>query len=90
MKADPHLKLVKGQRATAPVAGNGAGRPEPVAQEVLSLVSKENRRARQLGPASLEEAKKLLHGLVKELGSQPENLLAETHRLPRHCLVKLF
>lgn len=91
MKVDSHLMLVKGQFAAGP-GDPQTGRPATrgAAPEVVVLVSQENRRAQQLRPAGLEEARKLLHGVTEDLRNRPEEVLAETHRLHGHCLVRLF
>jgi hypothetical protein len=91
MKVDFPLMLVKGQKMAHPQEKRTTGSPfREAAPAVVVLVSQENRRAGQLGPAGLDEAKQLVRGLIQTLGGQAEDSLAETHRLQGHCLVRLL
>lgn len=93
MKVDPHLTLVKGESA-APRCQNSSRRPVPqqagpAFRDLLTLVSQENQRARELQPHSVEAAQRLLTHLITTLKAEPPETLSETHRLQAPYLVKL-
>lgn len=93
MKVDPHLTLVRGE-STAPRCQNSSRPPAspqagPPFRDLLTLVSQENQRARELQPHTVEEAQRLLNHLVTTLKSEPPEILSETHRLPAPYLIRL-
>jgi len=88
MKAEPSLKVVRGQAAS----GKRTRRPKgqiPSPPEVISLISSENERASRLDPHSLEEAQNLLGKLLFQVDQNKENL-DEVHRVQDLCLVRLW
>jgi hypothetical protein len=53
------------------------------------VISRENRQARRLDPASLNEARSLLLEVTWGLSGTPGEALAEVHLLKSPCLVRL-
>lgn len=91
MKVDSHLTLVRGE-STAPRGQNSARPPQHAGapfRDLLTLVSQENQRARELQPHTVEEAQRLLNHLVTTLKSEPPEILSETHRLQTPYLIRL-
>ncbi|MEJ5329870.1 MAG: hypothetical protein WHT07_06935 [Desulfobaccales bacterium] len=93
MKVDPHLTLVRGE-STAPRCQNSSRPPAspqagPPFRDLLTLVSQENQRARELQPHTVEEAQRLLNHLVTTLKSESPEILSETHRLQAPYLIRL-
>jgi len=89
MKAEPSLKVVKGQAAsgTRPRRLN-----QPITQsppEVMSLISQENQKASRLELHSLQEAQNLLEELLFQVGEVRTDL-EEVHLLQERCLVRLW
>ncbi len=89
MKVDPHLTVVKGPEAADAVCRRSPRSGQNSQDGVVILISQENRRAWQVTPTFLKEAKKVLEQVQSRLGETREENLAEVHRLDARCLVKL-
>jgi hypothetical protein len=89
MKAEPSLKVVRGQSASGKRTRRPKGQIPLSPPEVVSLISSENERASRLDPQSLEEAQNLLGKLLFQLEQNKENL-EEVHRVQDLCLVRLW
>ena len=89
MKAEPSLKVVRGQSASGKRTRRPKGQLPHSPPEVVSLISSENERASRLDPQSLEEAQNLLGKLLFQLEQNKENL-EEVHRVQDLCLVRLW
>jgi len=89
MKAEPSLKVVRGQTASGKRTRGPKGQTPQSPPEVVSLISSENERASRLDPQSLEEAQNLLEKLLFQVEQGKENL-DEVHRVQGLCLVRLW
>ena len=91
MKAEPSLKVVKGQVApgTRP-----RGLKRQITQsppEIMSLISLENQKASRLDPHSLQAAQDLLEQLLFQVEEVKGKLeLEEVHQLQERCLIRLW
>lgn len=57
---------------------------------MLVLVSRENRRAQELHPRSLQEAQRLLERLLLTLREEPVEAVSDSHRLQAPSLIRLL
>jgi hypothetical protein len=89
MKAEPSLKVVRGQAASGKRTRRPKGQTPHSPPEVASLISSENERASRLDPHSLEEAQNLLEQLLFQVEQGKEHL-DEVHRVQNLCLVRLW
>jgi len=89
MKAEPSLKVVRGQSASGKRTRRPKGQRPQSLPEVVSLISSENERASRLDPHSLEEAQNLLEKLLFQVEQDREDL-DEVHRVQDLCLVRLW
>ena len=90
MKIDPHLTLIKRlEAADGGRPGHSRQSPQQTRDGVVLLVSQENRRACQLIPTSLVEAKELLERVQRNLKAAEKETLAEVHHVEAQCLVRL-
>ncbi|MEW6659846.1 MAG: hypothetical protein AB1424_14400 [Thermodesulfobacteriota bacterium] len=89
MKAEPSLKVVRGQAASGKRTRRPKGQIPHAPPEVVSLISSENERASRLDPHSLEEAHHLLEQLLFQV-EQGKGNLEEVHRVQNQCLVRLW
>jgi hypothetical protein len=89
MKAEPSLKVLRGQAASGKRTRRPKGKIPHSPPEVVSLISSENERASRLDPHSLEEAQNLLEKLLFQVEQSKENL-EEIHRVQDLCLVRLW
>jgi hypothetical protein len=90
MKIEPPLMVAKGQAASGsgPQPGMRTASP-PARKGIVTLISAENRLARQHDLKTLEEAKRLITEVQGGLQAGPGETLAAVHRLEPRCLVKL-
>lgn len=90
MKLGPNFFLLRGPAATG-TTPQRSPRPSPteLADGGVILISRENRRAWQSVPKSLQKAQEVLQRVMGHLAEVREDALAEVHQLKARCLVKL-
>lgn len=90
MKVEVNLTLVKGQEATGDGPQRGSRPLRQASSPVFELlISEENQQARRLDPASLPEARTLLHKVSRQLTKAPGEVAGKVHLLDSSCLVRL-
>jgi hypothetical protein len=89
MKAEPSLKVVKGQAASGTRPRRLKRQIIPSPPELMSLISLENQEASRLELHSLEEAQDLLEKLLLQV-EQVKADLEEVHQLQERCLIRLW
>ena len=89
MKAEPSIKVVKGQAASGTKARRRKQLMTPPPVEVMSLISLENQEASRMDLHSLEEAQGLLEKLLFQV-EEVKGQLEEIHQLQERCLVRLW
>ena len=89
MKAEPNIKIVKGQPASETRTRRLKQPMTPPPGEVMSLISLENQEASRMDLHSLEEAQGLLEKLLFQV-EEVKGQLEEIHQLQERCLVRLW
>ena len=89
MKAEPNIKVVKGQPASGTRTRRLKQPITPPPLEVMSLISLENQEASRLDLHSLEEAQGLLEKLLFQV-EEVKGALEEVHQLQERCLIRLW
>ena len=89
MKAEPNIRIVKGQPASKTRTRRRKQPMTPPPGEVMSLISLENQEASRLDLHSLEEAQGLLEKLLFQV-EEVKDQLEEIHQLQERCLVRLW
>lgn len=89
MKAEPSLKVVKGQAASGTRPRRLRRQVIQSPPEIMSLISLENQEASRLDLHSLQEAQDLLEELLFQV-EEVKDALEEVHQLQERCLIRLW
>ena len=89
MKAEPSLKVVKGQAASGTRPCRLKRQITQSPPEIMSLISLENQEASRLDLHSLQAAQDLLEQLLFQV-EEVKGTLEEVHELQERCLVRLW
>lgn len=90
MKTDPNLKVVPGQSASGSGRRPARQRTAKTSEGMVLLVSQANQQASRPDLTSLQEAQSLLADLLLQVENTGQETVEEVHRLPHHCLVRLW